>query len=82
MKRVREHIDEKFTAKGDPIQDMGIGIPDYEVVMFDWKADGYEIAEEFETALAKFGIYITPDPGSEGSDQFVFILTNKKLTNE
>ena len=47
MKKVREHIDEKFEQDSDPIRDMGIGIR---------KATAKQAAEILRQEIKKFGI--------------------------
>jgi len=59
MKYVREHINEKFSEEGDPINDMGIGIKNIvddfkkRLGMDGWSLFRYEIAQEKDIELAK-----------------------------
>ena len=78
-KLVKEHLNEKFKEKSDPIDDMGIGIPKYSVVSFDWSEEPAVIIERFKDALDAFGLYITYDPRSDGTDQYTVFITEKPL---
>jgi len=83
MKRlVSEYLNEKFEENTNPIEDLGIGIPEHSYVMHDWNASTEEIAIDFAKALRKFGIYVTVDPRGEGTDEHMFILSKKRLSNE
>jgi len=71
-----------FTEDGDPIKDLGIGIPDhsYATIGWDWEPD--MVADAFASALEKFGIHVTQDfQALEKNDEIhAFILSKKKLT--
>lgn len=38
------------------------------------------LGESFKEALIKFGVYVYDDPMQEGSDQYGYILSKRKLT--
>jgi len=50
----------------------------YSHVSYDWKQGGSE--EEWEEALKKFDLVLTDDPINQGSDQYGFFITKKRLT--
>lgn len=40
------------------------------------------MVEEFERALKNFGLFMYEDPNWKGTDQYGFIVSNEKLTDE
>jgi len=83
-KYIDDILNEKFTDKSDPIQDMGIGIPKhkYAIIGWDWGPD--HVVQTFKNSLAELGIYVTEDPtvDAEDSGVYAYILSKKKLTKE
>ena len=50
-------------------------------VQADWKdIDG--LLTGFEKALENFGLFMYEDPNWEGTDQYGFVVSNEKLTDE
>lgn len=50
-------------------------------VSADWK-DINGLIEGFEKALENFGLFMYDHPDMEGGDEYAFIISNEKLTDE
>jgi len=79
-KLVQESLNEKFKEESDPVHDLGIGMPEYHIVVIDPDDNAEIIGEQFSNALNKFGIYLVKHELDPGSDLYVYILSDRKLT--
>lgn len=92
MKLVREHINEKFTQDSDPVEDLGIGIPELikdapkNILFEDLKHEYLKNLEEHEYLknLEELGnISIIHIEGARGNaKRFIIIFNSGRLKNE
>lgn len=69
---------EKETGKKVALKET-VSLEEVEFISADHR-DIEGLGESFKNALVKFGVYVYDDPMQEGSDQYGYILSKRKLT--